>query len=164
MNQYPQRSAWTAGILSHLTTVVILSSLLLVAGCSSFSYARWRKGDLSQYTTPLEPKVVQHICEEFQLQDVRHCQHGRVVYAPDFFPYIKAAFEKGVSTQEDVRAKLGAYEYCEPPSYSYAQDITYIRCRYDLRGDRVFPIGMRYDITDEGIAVLTGIVITIVDD
>lgn len=145
--------------------LVILMGIALLTGCSlPISIARIRKGDLSQYTTPLDRETIEDVCKQFELADDRRCQPGRIVYAPDFFPAILSSFERGVSTQEDVRAKLGRYEYdCENPTYIPSLDHTYYWCRYDLHGDRVFPIGIEYEIRGDQ-SVVTGMVATIRDD
>lgn len=138
--------------------------LVLTACVLPISIARIRKGDLSQYTTPLDSEVIDDICEKFELSGDRRCRPGQVVYAPDFFPVILASFERGMSTREDVRNKLGRYEYnCDKPIYVPSLDSTYYWCSYDLNGDKVFPIGIRYDV-ENNLDVVTGMVATIVDN
>jgi hypothetical protein len=132
----------------------ILALILVVAtacgGDLPISIARLRKPDLSKYTTPLNQQTIQDICKQFDLKDDRRCSLDNQVYAPDFFPTILAAFERGRSTRDDVKAKLGRYEYgCETPTYVPSLGITYYRCSYDLNGDRVFPIVIWY--RDDGV-------------
>ncbi len=144
---------------------VILVATFLLAGCSlPISIARIRKGDLSQYTKPLDRKTIDDVCGQFELDGDQRCVAGKVVYAPDFFSVILSSFERGESTHEDVRAKLGHYEYgCDRPTYVPSLDHTYYWCSYDLQGDRVFPIGIKYEIRG-GQEIVTGIVATIGDD
>jgi hypothetical protein len=123
-------------------------ALLLITSCGCtlpISIARLRKPDLSKYTTPLTAETIQDICMGFELKDNRLCTQDRPVYAPDFFPIILSTFERGVSTRDDVKAKLGRYEYgCEPPTYVPRLRMTYYVCSYDLNGDRVFPVVISY--------------------
>ena len=145
--------------------LVVLLGVALLAGCSlPISIARMRKGDLSQYTTPLDRETIEDVCKQFELAGDRRCQPGRIVYAPDFFPAILSSFERGMSTHEEVRAKLGKYEYdCENPTYIPSLNHTYYWCSYDLNGDRVFPIRIKYEIRGNQ-RVVTGMVATIGDD
>lgn len=146
----------------YLFIVALVMLLLTSCACTlPVSIAKLRKPDLSKYTTPLDGETIRDICTSFELEDVRLCTEGATVYAPDFFPAILSAFERGVSTQDDVRARLGRYEYgCEPPTYVPSLGVTYFVCSYDLNGDRVFPIVISY--TDDGIVL--GMVGTIGDD
>ena len=97
----------------------------------------------------------------FEIKDNRLCTQNRPVYAPDFFPIILSTFERGVSTRDDVKAKLGRYEYgCEPPTYVPSLELTYYRCAYDLNGDRVFFVGIWY-LDNDVVWRMTG---TIGDD
>ena len=97
----------------------------------------------------------------FEIKDNRLCTQDRPVYAPDFFPIILSTFERGVSTRDDVKAKLGRYEYgCEPPTYEPSSELTYYRCAYDLNGDRVFFVGIWY-LDNDVVWRMTG---TIGDD
>ncbi len=146
-------------LLMNLLVLTFVVSLTL--GCS---LARLRLGDLAQYTTPLSFETIVDICEQFDLEDDRRCQPEQVVYAPDFFPDILASFERGISTREDLQAKLGQYEYdCDKPIYVPSLDNTYYWCSYDLNGDKVFPIGIRYDVI-KNQDIVSGMVGTIIDD
>lgn len=137
--------------------------LMLVACAAPISIARIRKGDLAQYTTPLDSETIQNICEEFELDEEIICQPDHIVYAPDFFPVILDYFREGEFTHEDVIAKLGRYEYnCEKPIYVPSLDKRYYSCAYDLNGDKVFPINVFYDI-EEDRHVVTRIIATISD-
>ena len=130
----------------HLFIVGLALLLFASCGCTlPISIARLRKPDLSKYTTPLAAETIQDICTAFELRDNRLCTQDEPVYAPDFFPIILSTFERGVSTRNDVKAKLGRYEYgCELSTYVPSLRITYYRCSYDLNGDRVFPVVISY--------------------
>jgi hypothetical protein len=134
----------------------------IMCGCGlPISVAKLRKPDLAKYTTPLSAQTIQDICRRFDLKDDERCRPGKTVYAPDFFPVILAAFERGVSTRDDVKAKLGQYEYgCEMPTYVPSLKLTYYVCSYDLNGDRVFPVGIFYQEND----VIWRIAATVGDD
>jgi hypothetical protein len=151
--------------IRNLPILTVGLLLVMAAGCiCPISIARLRRPDLSVYTSPLNTETIQDICQQFHLTGDRRCQEDQTVYAPDFFPDILPAFERGVSTRDDVRAKLGVYEYdCEQPIYVPSLNRTYYTCSYDLRGDRVYPIGVFYDIEDSK-EIVSGIVATIVDD
>ena len=143
---------------------IINLALLLAISCGStlpISIARLRMPDLSKYTTPLDSETIRDICMNFEIKDNRLCIQDRPVYAPDFFPIILSTFERGVSTRDDVKAKLGRYEYgCEPPTYVPSLELTYYRCAYDLNGDRVFFVGIWY-LDNDVVWRMTG---TIGDD
>ncbi|WP_423222634.1 hypothetical protein [Candidatus Amarolinea aalborgensis] len=130
----------------HLFIVGLALLLFASCGCTlPISIARLRKPDLSKYTTPLDSDTIQDICTAFELRDNRLCTQDGPVYAPDFFPIILSTFERGVSTRDDVKAKLGRYEYgCELPTYVPSLELTYYVCSYDLNGDRVFPVVIFY--------------------
>jgi hypothetical protein len=92
------------------------------------------------HTTPLTKSVVEEICSQLGIKESSdHCQPNAVVYAPDLFEDIKTYF--GNLPDQDkthalVQNKLETYlDSCEDP----APDGHY-RCRYDLRGDKKYPI------------------------
>jgi len=134
----------------HRKFLFLFLGVFMLAACSApISIARIRKGDLAQYTTPLENETIQDICVKFEIDDDKSCQPGQIVYAPDFFPAILDYFREGEFTHEDVVSKLGRYEYdCEKPIYVPSLDETYYSCAYDLNGDKVFPIGVFYNVKE----------------
>ena len=150
------------GMSGRLFIVNLALLLAISCGCTlPISIARLRMPDLSKYTTPLDSETIQDICMNFEIKDNRLCIQDRPVYAPDFFPIILSTFERGVSTRDDVKAKLGRYEYgCEPPTYVPRLELTYYRCAYDLNGDRVFFVGIWY-LDNDVVWRMTG---TIGDD
>ena len=163
MNKQMAAGETTVNGMSRRLFIVNLALLLAIScGCTlPISIARLRMPDLSKYTTPLDSETIQDICMNFEIKDNRLCTQDRPVYAPDFFPIILSTFERGVSTRDDVKAKLGRYEYgCEPPTYEPSSELTYYRCAYDLNGDRVFFVGIWY-LDNDVVWRMTG---TIGDD
>ena len=87
-----------------------------------------------------------------------------MVYAPDSFPDIFAAIEPDVSTRDDVKAKLGSCEYgCESPTHLSSLQVTYYVCRYDLKGERVFPVVIFY-LVEETREVVWKMFATVADN
>jgi hypothetical protein len=114
----------------------------------------------------LDAGVVQDICGKFLSIDDPRCEPDEVVYAPDFFPEIRRYFQdgKGKLIHEDVREKLGKYEYhCEKPTYYPSLNKTYYWCSYDLNGDRVFPIDIEYEV-ENGQDMISRVVADIGDN
>lgn len=141
--------------MKRLALWIVLFSMMTVmavgiACLSPVIISRLKKPSVSEVTTPLSSEVVRGICQSFEMSETdQRCRVGVKVYAPDFFPVILAAFERGVSTRDDVIAKLGIYEYgCETPTHVPSLEITYYRCRYDLNGDHVFPVVISYTDND----------------
>jgi hypothetical protein len=142
---------------------VALAVVLLVVVCLPIAYAlvlfaleiRNEINDpgISAITTPLAPAVVQDVCEKLDLpKDSPTCRPGATVYAPDFSPAIRAAFQPGVTTYTEIQQKLGKYQYeCEPPMrYMDTPGYeTFFRCHYALNPDRVFPFA--FSFTENGI-------------
>ena len=163
MNKQMAAGETTVNGMSRRSFIVNLALLLAIScGCTlPISIARLRMPDLSKYTTPLDSETIQDICMNFEIKDNRLCAQDRPVYAPDFFPIILSTFERGVSTRDDVKARLGRYEYgCELPIYTPSLGITSYRCAYDLNGDRVFFVGIWY-LDNDVVWRMTG---TIGDD
>lgn len=138
---------------------LITCLFLLVMGFTIAS--RLTKPKIHEVTTPLEAIVVQNLCQKFSLpEDDPLCRPEAIVYAPDFFPAVRAAFTPGITTYDDVQEKLGSYQYERKPLVTQAGGTTYFRCRYDFNGDRVFPVG--FSFTEDG--VLKRIFATVGDD
>ena len=99
-----------------------------------------RSYDYAKITTPLPISVVDDLCSKFDISpDDKHCLPNAVAYGPDFFEDIETYFQKlphKDATFTTVQDKLGSYlVWCENPD----NDGDY-RCRYDLRGDGIYPI------------------------
>jgi hypothetical protein len=106
------------------------------------------QSDYTKITTPLSTDVTHDLCVEFEISLTdRRCQSGAVVYGPDFFPDIKSyllALPKQDATYQTVEDKLGVYKIsCEKPNNE-----GHYRCKYDLRGDGIYPIAIFF--TKEG--------------
>jgi len=106
------------------------------------------QSDYTKITTPLPRSAVDDLCSKFEIdQSDARCLPDSVVYGPDFFEDIKTYFKAlpdQEATFEIVREKLGAYLVkCENPS-----DEGHYRCRYDIRGDGIYPIFIYF--TKEG--------------
>jgi hypothetical protein len=106
------------------------------------------RDDYTLHTTPLAESVVQDVCLKLGiLESNEHCQPGVMVYAPDLFDEIKMYFVNlpgPNKTYEVVQDKLGAYlDYCEKPNPDGNR-----RCRYDLRGDDLYPVFFYFDKND----------------
>ena len=99
-----------------------------------------RQSDYTKITTPLPNDVVEDICLKFEIKsDDPRCLPGSVAYGPDFFPDIKEMLRhlpREEATYQTVQDKLGNYLLmCEQPDNE-----GYYACRYDLRGDEIYPI------------------------
>lgn len=99
-------------------------------------------------TTPLSHETAADICKKFEIDpDDARCHPDAVVYGPDFFADINLYFKevpKEEATFDLVQSKLGAYlDACERPN-----DKGYYRCRYDLRGDGIYPIFVLFNDKD----------------
>jgi hypothetical protein len=134
-------------LLLIIITVIILIPFLygaLLIGLELPHRLSWR-----DRTSPLSETTVKDICLKFNLsqQDAR-CKQGAVIYAPDFFQTIRSDFihSNGESVTYDyVQEKIGKYQYEREPMIMDRSGNEYFRCRYDLRGDRVYPIGITFD-------------------
>lgn len=94
---------------------------------------------ISKVTTPLDADTVQDLCVKLELVENHSlCGSDRVVYAPDFFPAIKSYFEPGITTYDDVQAKLARYQYEREPTVTTADGVSTFRSSYDFRGDKIF--------------------------
>ena len=118
------------------------------ADLKAYSTRQAISNDYTLHTTPLPQSVVDDLCLKFGIEaSSEHCQPGAIVYGPDFYDEIKSYFRnlpREDRTYEVVQDKLGAYLlHCEKPH----QDGGY-RCTYDLRGDKVYRIGIYFDEND----------------
>ncbi len=140
--------------------VVILACVVLIIAVPTI-VSRITRPKVHEVTSPLEAAVVQDLCQKLALsEDDPLCRPGAVVYAPDFFPAVRASFEPGVTTYDDVQEKLGSYQYKHGSLVTLADGTAYFRCWYDFEGDHVFPVVFIF--TDDGI--LERISATVGDD
>lgn len=125
-----------AGLFIYILPIITKMDADLKAYETRVAY----RDDYKLHTTPLTKSVVDDICLQLDIRESSdHCQSNAVVYAPDLFDEIKTYFRNlpdQDKTYDVVRDKLGAYlDSCEEP----APDGHY-RCKYDLRGDKKYPI------------------------
>jgi hypothetical protein len=120
-----------------ITTIVCLLLVVTIPTIVS----RLTRPKVHEVTSPLGSSVVRDLCMNLDLPvDDPLCQSDAVVYAPDFFPAVRAEFRPGESTHDDVQSKLASYQYsCEPPVTLKDGTASY-RCWCNFQGDRVFPI------------------------
>jgi hypothetical protein len=136
-------------------TLVVLVVLLLVYGLPIVTKVRADlkaretqvayRNDYKLHTTPLSADVIDDICSKLNIQESSEsCQPDAGVYAPDLFDEIKTYFNNlpdHDKTYDIVQEKLGVYlDYCGKP-YPNGD----YRCRYDIRGDYVYPIFFHFD-------------------
>ena len=107
---------------------------LLLGGCLP------RRPPLEQVTTPLPAEVVADVCQRLELApDQPPCRVAKPVYAQDFAYAIRDSKQRlGLRSYADVQARFGPYQFKCGPMVTQANGVTYYRCHYDLRGDRVY--------------------------
>lgn len=139
----------------NVFTLLILLGMMVCIGIPVVGrYLRtdsWKNG-----TSPLPAYTIATLCSNFDLEEKDPlCSGKNDVYAPDFFATIRETFRpeieyglntaEGITTYEDVESKLGMFKYeCEPLTIQTSPKLTYFRCGYDLRGDRVSLIGIYF--------------------
>lgn len=139
--------------------VVILTIIFLLACIVGITLDRnkWKKR-----TTPLPSDTVVILCTNFKLEeDHRLCSGKRDIYGPDFYKIIRETFrpyeeyniDKNIDTNEaatydEVENVIGMFKYeCESVVYQADGFNSYV-CRYDLRGDGEFTIGILFTYPD----------------
>ena len=104
---------------------------------------RWR-----DKTSPLDPKTVKYFCELLELPpDDPLCMPKEETYAPQLYPFIiqKLQPENGEwATFNDVEEILGQYKDRCSQIWVESDGFEYFDCRYDLRGDEVYPISIYF--------------------
>ena len=150
MSKFGKRGATILGITLVIFVVVLFAYVLSIvtkvrADLKAYETRVASRYDNELYTTPLPLSVVEDICLNLGIKESsENCQPNNVVYAPDLFDEIETHFKNlpdREKTYDVVQAKLGAYlDYCEKPD----PDGDY-RCRYDLRGDDVYPVFFYFD-------------------
>lgn len=128
------------GLLIFCSYVLYLANFFVAVK----QYLYRKTPEYSELTTPLSSDVVQDLCMKLVLspEDPR-CQPGATVYAPEFFQTIKDALKPDDAEwagYDKVEEVLGDYQTdCELPTKE-SDGKEYFTCRYDLRGDRMYPI------------------------
>lgn len=141
-----------------LSNLLKITAILLVIGASlllcrligtTALYGLYEYRDATHWrekTSPLDQSVINDICLKFAIpsDDVR-CQPNAQVYAPDFFGVITRDFQQhdtDWATYEEVQKRIGKYQFAYEPPVTTGDGLTYFVARYDLKGDRVYPIVM----------------------
>lgn len=143
--------------------VVILLCITMGIPLIFYGYLHFfRYGDhWKQRTTPLPRETVAILCANFDLEKNHSlCNGKKAVYGPDFYKIIRDTFRpyeayeiesSEAATFDEVEKKLGEFNYECDPVIHQADGFTYFRCRYDLRGDREFIIGIMYTYPDNPV-------------
>lgn len=109
------------------------------SGIQSYETRIAYRDDYKLHTSPLSKNVTKDICVKLKIIDTSdNCRHDIEVYAPELFDEIKTYFYNIPNedrTLITVQNYLGEYEIdCEKPDPD-----GYFRCKYDLRGDNMYP-------------------------
>ncbi|MBI3174693.1 MAG: hypothetical protein HYZ25_13295 [Chloroflexi bacterium] len=109
------------------------------------------------HTTPLAQDTILDICTKLKISNKsKSCVAGATVYAPELFDEIKEYFKglpKQNKTFDTVREYLGNYLVeCEKPDPD-----GYYRCKYDLRGDKMYPIFFLFDKNNSYYEIIANI-------
>ena len=138
---------------------VIMLILLVIPLTLYFGYVLFGpfRDDWKQRTTPLPQETIAILCENFELEpDHRLCSGKREIYGPDFNKIVRETFrpyqaygmEHEAATYDEVENVIGMFKYeCESVVYQPDGFNSYV-CRYDLRGDREFTIGILFTYPD----------------
>ncbi len=133
--------------ITAISLVIGMSLLLCRLLVTTILYGFYGYSDAAHWrekTSPLDQDVTKDICRKFALSaDDPRCQPGAQVYAPDFFGDITRALrphDEEWATYNDVQEKLGTYQFAYEPPVTTGNGLTYFVARYDLKGDRVYPI------------------------
>lgn len=140
------------------TILVILGVLLFVyvlpvvtkvrAGLKAYETHVAYRDNYKLHTTPLATDVVADLCLKLNItESSEHCQPNAVVYAPDLFDEIKTYFKNlpdKDKTYDTVQDYLGSYLVS---CHKTTSDGHYA-CKYDLRGDSIYPIAFFFNEND----------------
>lgn len=154
-NRYLRPLIFLLGII--ILAVCIYFAVLLAGDIQAYSVQVQQRYDYTKITTPLPNSVVNDICTKFELSPKdKRCQPNSIVYGPDFFEDIQNYLQKvpdEEKTYRTVQEKLGNYQVlCETPDNK-----GHYACRYDLRGDGIYPIGIFFDKEDHYFWVIANI-------
>ena len=143
--------------------MVMIGCAILVLPVLFYGYLHfvYYGDDWKQRTTPLPNETVAQLCTSFGLEkDMPLCNGKRDVYGPDFYEIIRDTFRpyesyeipsSEAATYDEVEKKIGMFEYeCESVATT-GDGFSFFRCRYDLRGDREFIIGILYTYPDNAV-------------
>lgn len=125
---------------------------ILVISLFWYMYIGRYGDDWKERTTPLPQSTIATLCENFNLnQDHKLCSGKKVVYGPDFNEIIRTTFQPRVATFNDVDEKIGMFKQECYPVVHQDDGFSYFRCRYDLRGDEEFIIGIIFTYPDNAV-------------
>lgn len=130
----------------HVLKTIFLCLLIIITTISIFEGYIWYrdKDKWKTKTTPLKTYTILELCNEFSIPENNHlCEPGEEVYGPDLFPIIKATFlpvEGTPANFAEVEKKLGKYKIECGDLIIQGDGIRYFKCKYDLRGDKAYPI------------------------
>jgi hypothetical protein len=136
-----------------LTAIEIILAIPVLILLVLYISQALRRDDWKKRTTPLLPETVEALCVDFELEkDHRLCAGKRDVFGTDFYKIIRDTFrpneyETGnseASTYEEVEKKIGNFKYECDDVATTGDGFSFFSCRYDLRGDREFIIGIMY--------------------
>ena len=130
--------------ISLIFALVVIACLPIAYGILYTYLDSSQRGNWRDNTSPLDSRVVDDICSQFDISSSDwRCGPNAIVYAPDFFrtigQYLKES-DTGMLTFDDVEGKLGKYKYHCEPTITESDGKRYFVCRYDLNGDRIYPI------------------------
>jgi hypothetical protein len=150
-----------------LTTkfIVVVACAMLGIPVLFFFYSYlsivYHRIDWKQRTTPLPSETVAQLCANFGLEkDASLCKGKRDVYGPDFYEIIRDTFRpyeayeipsSEAATYEDVEETIGIFKYECDDVATTGDGFSFYSCRYDLRGDREFIIGIIYTSPDNAV-------------
>jgi len=120
-----------------------------------------RSDDWKKRTTPLPYETVTALCAKLGLaKDHSLCNGRKEVYAPDFHDILRDTFRpyeayeidsSEAATYEEVEKKIGVFKYECDDVATTGDGFSFYSCRYDLRGDREFIIGIMYTYPDNTV-------------
>lgn len=137
------RNILAFGILG-IVIICCLFSILLYSWKAFFPNNDWK-----QQTSPLRPEVISDLCNKLDLTDDNPlCNGSSEVYAPEFFPTIRARFQLNKSTYDDVQSLFGSYQSKYEPPIALSTGEQYYRAWYDFRGDGATALIFFFDQED----------------
>lgn len=139
----------TKKIIKTIKYIVVFGFFLAL--CSALTYCSMlpEPEDWHDQTTPLSVETINILCENFNLDDNHSlCNHENPIYGPDYYQVIRETFmpkNGDFASYDEVEERLGEFNYyCGQVAFLKSRNYSYFRCRYDLRGDREFIIGIYF--------------------
>lgn len=142
-------------------TLIALGTLIVMLVFICLLMTALRQDDWKKRTTPLPRDTITVLCTNFQLEnDDPLCSGKKDVYGPDFYNLLRDTFRpfeeyeidsSEAATYEDVEEKIGMFKYECDDVATTGDGFAFYSCRYDLRGDREFIIGIMYTSPDNAV-------------